>query len=82
MQDLIVGERYYIKHRDGIWKGQVTYLGITDFGSIKVKDVNVLGFDPSYKIKEMWEFLEYKGVLGGTPEWWGFELVDISLENE
>ena len=82
MQDLIVGERYYIKHRNGVWNGEVTYLGINDWGEIKVEDVNVLDFDPCYNVKELWKETGFKGTIGGTPEWWGFELVNISLENE
>lgn len=77
MQNLIVGERYSIKHQDGLWAGDVTYTGYDNgFG---IKDVNVTKGDTFVHM-----FFKERGNvtnLSGDSDW-SWELVNFSLENE
>lgn len=81
MQNLIVGERYYVKHRQGIWEGEVTFYGIKG-ALLLVKDINVTGGNGKEYVSDYYQHNENKTELGGAPEWWGFEPVNFSLENE
>lgn len=79
MRDLIVGERYCVKHKGGIWEGFVTFDGWHNH-LMKVKDIELTkadAFARKHFIKQ-----GFKERLGGTPEFWGFEPVNFSLENE
>lgn len=79
MQDLIVGERYYVKHRRGIWEGFVTFDGWHK-RLMKVKDIDLIKAEEF--ARELYIKQGFKTELGGTPERWGFEPVNFSLENE
>lgn len=78
MQNLIVGERYYLIHPTGYWQGEATIVGYTDNGDIKIKDVEVFG-ENKVEVEEY--FKEEKGALNGQSEW-SPKLVDFNLENE
>ncbi len=79
MQDLVVGERYYVKHGMGAWEGFVTFDG-WHRDLMKVKDIELI--QGGKDVREHYERQGFKTKIGGTPEWWGFELVNFSLENE
>lgn len=79
MQNLIVGERYYVKHRQGVWEGIVTFDGWHK-DLMKVKDIDLIKAEEF--ARAAYSENGFKTKLGGTPEWWGFELVNFSLENE
>lgn len=77
MQNLIVGERYSIKHPDGYWAGDVTYTGYENgFG---IKEVDVTKGD-----EFVHNYFKEKGntanLNGGSN--WNWELVNFSLEND
>lgn len=77
--NLIVGERYYVKHGTGNWEGYVTFDGWHN-DLMKVIDIDVVKCEDEQR--QYYKEKGCKSMLGGTPEWWGFEPVILSLENE
>lgn len=77
MQNLIIGERYKLKHPTGYWEGEVTIAGFWG-KNIKISDVTVYGKNR----QEVEDFFKNKGASlnGDVP--WNFELIDFTLENE
>ena len=76
MQNLIVGERYSVKHPDGNWEGDVTYLGYENgfnIGSVNVTKGNE--FVKTY-FKE-----RVTTNLNGLSDW-SWEELNICLENK
>lgn len=80
MQDLIVGERYYVKHGQGNWEGEVTFVGRTRDLSFRVKDIKVT--KGSQGVLDYYKNKGFKTTLHGSQTFWNFELVNITLENE
>lgn len=86
MQDLIVGERYYVKHGTGNWEGEVTFEGtqenVMNGVLLIVSDIKVTGGTDKLSAIKHFHSQGNRAKLGSTPEWWGFEPVNFSLENE
>ena len=76
MQNLIVGERYSVKHPDRYWEGDVTYLGYEN--GFKVGSVNVTKGDAVVQ-----NFFAEMGIasLSGLSDW-SWEEINICLENK
>lgn len=90
MKNLIVGERYKVKHRQGNWEGEVTFDGHLPPDAddedgqhrLKVRDIVVTGGEDVERATNYYRKKGFKTILYGTPKWWSFELLNFTLENE